>query len=56
MITTTGQASEEDVKLRQAKAMADPEVQNILMDPIMRQVRPALAWVWISQRAKPCVS
>jgi len=26
------------VKERQAKAMADPEVQNILMDPIMRQV------------------
>lgn len=27
------------MKERHAKAMADPEVQNILMDPIMRQVR-----------------
>lgn len=34
-----GEASEEELKERQAKAMADPEVQNILMDPIMRQVR-----------------
>lgn len=33
-----GEGSEEEVKERQAKAMADPEVQNILMDPIMRQV------------------
>lgn len=34
----TGEASEEELKERQAKAMADPDVQNILMDPIMRQV------------------
>ena len=33
-----GESSEEDVKQRQAKAMADPEIQNILTDPIMRQV------------------
>lgn len=35
---TTGQASQEEVKERQAKAMADPEVQRILTDPVMRQV------------------
>jgi hypothetical protein len=34
----SGEASEEELKERQAKAMADPDVQNILMDPIMRQV------------------
>eukprot|EP00879_Flechtneria_rotunda_P009158 GHRR01009588.1.p1 GENE.GHRR01009588.1~~GHRR01009588.1.p1 ORF type:complete len:493 (+),score=199.13 GHRR01009588.1:1014-2492(+) len=33
-----GEASEEELKERQARAMADPEVQNILMDPVMRQV------------------
>jgi stress-induced-phosphoprotein 1 len=33
-----GDATEEEIKDRQARAMADPEVQNILMDPIMRQV------------------
>ena len=33
-----GEASEDEVKERQAKAMADPEVQSILMDPVMRQV------------------
>ncbi len=33
-----GEGSEEERKERQAKAMADPEVQGILMDPIMRQV------------------
>eukprot|EP00884_Botryococcus_braunii_P003465 jgi/Botrbrau1/13119/Bobra.0187s0076.1 len=33
-----GEASEEELKQRQAKAMADPEIQNILTDPIMRQV------------------
>lgn len=33
-----GDASEEEIKDRQARAMADPDVQNILMDPIMRQV------------------
>lgn len=38
-----GEASEEELKERQAKAMADPEVQNILMDPIMRQVMAASA-------------
>jgi len=33
-----GDASEEDLQERQAKAMADPEVQSILSDPVMRQV------------------
>ena len=33
-----GDASEEEMKERQAKGMADPEVQSILSDPIMRQV------------------
>lgn len=33
-----GEGTEEELKERQAKAMADPDVQNILMDPIMRQV------------------
>ncbi|KAJ4956088.1 hypothetical protein NE237_012871 [Protea cynaroides] len=33
-----GDISPEDLKERQAKAMHDPEVQNILSDPIMRQV------------------
>ena len=33
-----GDVSEEDLKARQAKAMADPEIQGILSDPIMRQV------------------
>lgn len=35
----TGQASEEDVKQRRARAMQDPEVQRILTDPVMQQVR-----------------
>jgi hypothetical protein len=34
----TGQASAEEVKERQARAMSDPEIQNILKDPIMQQV------------------
>ena len=33
-----GEGSEEDIKARQARGMQDPEVQNILTDPIMRQV------------------
>eukprot|EP00878_Enallax_costatus_P025972 GHUV01027837.1.p2 GENE.GHUV01027837.1~~GHUV01027837.1.p2 ORF type:complete len:110 (+),score=38.51 GHUV01027837.1:600-929(+) len=33
-----GDATEDELKERQAKGMADPEVQNILMDPVMRQV------------------
>jgi len=33
-----GQASDEDVKQRQARAMQDPEVQRIMTDPVMRQV------------------
>ncbi|XP_042503794.1 hsp70-Hsp90 organizing protein 3-like [Macadamia integrifolia] len=33
-----GDISPEDLKERQAKAMQDPEIQNILSDPIMRQV------------------
>ncbi|KAL6979701.1 Hsp70-Hsp90 organizing protein 2 [Sarracenia purpurea var. burkii] len=33
-----GDISPEDLKERQAKAMQDPEIQNILTDPVMRQV------------------
>ncbi|GAB2244852.1 hypothetical protein Droror1_Dr00000345 [Drosera rotundifolia] len=33
-----GDLSPEELKERQAKAMQDPEIQNILTDPIMRQV------------------
>eukprot|EP00891_Asterochloris_glomerata_P001859 jgi/Astpho2/1859/Aster-00384 len=33
-----GDASEEELEQRRAKAMQDPEVQNILTDPVMRQV------------------
>ncbi|XP_058104591.1 hsp70-Hsp90 organizing protein 3-like [Magnolia sinica] len=36
--TNRGDISPEDLKERQAKAMHDPEIQNILSDPIMRQV------------------
>ncbi|KAF5184837.1 Hsp70-hsp90 organizing protein [Thalictrum thalictroides] len=36
--TNRGDISAEDLKERQAKAMHDPEVQNILSDPVMRQV------------------
>eukprot|EP00892_Ulva_mutabilis_P000963 jgi/Ulvmu1/10868/UM007_0042.1 len=34
----TGMASEDEIKERQAKAMADPEIQNIMIDPVMQQV------------------
>lgn len=34
----SGMASEEEMKEHQAKAMNDPDVQNILSDPVMRQV------------------
>ena len=33
-----GQVSEEELKERQERAMADPEIQMILTDPVMRQV------------------
>ncbi|KAK8963974.1 Heat shock protein STI [Platanthera guangdongensis] len=36
--TNRGDISPEELKERQAKGMQDPEVQNILSDPIMRQV------------------
>ncbi|KAJ6827587.1 hsp70-Hsp90 organizing protein 2-like [Iris pallida] len=36
--TNRGEISPEDLKERQGKAMQDPEIQNILSDPIMRQV------------------
>nr|QBS00795.1 HSP70 [Agave sisalana] len=36
--TNRGEFSPEELKERQAKAMQDPEIQNILSDPIMRQV------------------
>lgn len=34
----SGKASQDEIKERQAHAMADPEVQNILRDPIMQNV------------------
>jgi stress-induced-phosphoprotein 1 len=37
-VSAAGDATEEEIKDRQARGMADPDVQNILMDPIMRQV------------------
>ena len=33
-----GDASEEEIKERQARALEDPEIQAILQDPVMRQV------------------
>ncbi|TVU15056.1 hypothetical protein EJB05_38558 [Eragrostis curvula] len=33
-----GELSQEELKERQARAMQDPEIQNILKDPIMQQV------------------
>lgn len=36
--TSRGDVTPEELKERQAKAMADPEIQNILQDPVMRQV------------------
>uniref|UniRef100_A0A7R9XLY5 STI1 domain-containing protein n=1 Tax=Polyblepharides amylifera TaxID=1486889 RepID=A0A7R9XLY5_9CHLO len=33
-----GELSEEEMKARQEKGMADPEIQTILSDPVMRQV------------------
>lgn len=33
-----GDASEEELKERREKAMTDPEIQNILTDPVMSQV------------------
>ncbi|XP_062185217.1 hsp70-Hsp90 organizing protein-like [Phragmites australis] len=33
-----GELSQEELKERQSKAMQDPEIQNILKDPIMQQV------------------
>ncbi|CAD5196981.1 unnamed protein product [Musa acuminata subsp. malaccensis] len=36
--TNRGEISPEELKERQAKAMHDPEIQNILTDPVMRQV------------------
>lgn len=35
----SGDIAPEELKERQAKAMADPEIQAILTDPVMRQVR-----------------
>jgi|TARA_B110000977_G_scaffold17539_2_gene21294 stress-induced-phosphoprotein 1 len=34
----TGQVDEEEMKQRQSRAMQDPDIQNILQDPVMRQV------------------
>ena len=33
-----GKLTPEELKERQGKAMQDPEIQNILTDPVMRQV------------------
>ena len=33
-----GEIDEGELKERQARGMADPEVQSILSDPVMRQV------------------
>eukprot|EP00198_Chlamydomonas_reinhardtii_P002533 XP_001691869.1 HSP70-HSP90 organizing protein [Chlamydomonas reinhardtii] len=34
----SGQASAEEVKERQARSLSDPDIQNILKDPVMQQV------------------
>ncbi len=34
----SGDASEEELAQRRARAMSDPEIQNIMTDPVMRQV------------------
>jgi stress-induced-phosphoprotein 1 len=34
----SGSASEEEMAERRARASADPEVQQILMDPVIKQV------------------
>eukprot|EP00244_Chara_vulgaris_P001184 TRINITY_DN11859_c1_g1_i2.p1 TRINITY_DN11859_c1_g1~~TRINITY_DN11859_c1_g1_i2.p1 ORF type:complete len:379 (+),score=99.31 TRINITY_DN11859_c1_g1_i2:2-1138(+) len=36
--TNRGEVTPEEMKERQAKAMSDPEIQQILTDPVMRQV------------------
>jgi hypothetical protein len=33
-----GEVSEEELKMRREKALADPAIQNILKDPVMGQV------------------
>ena len=33
-----GMASEEEIQERQQRAMADPDIQNIMTDPVMQQV------------------
>lgn len=38
-----GEVSEAELKERQAKAMADPEIQSILTDPIVRNVSAGYA-------------
>jgi len=35
---STGQLSDDELKARQERAMANPEIQQILSDPVMRQV------------------
>jgi stress-induced-phosphoprotein 1 len=41
-----GDLTPEELKERQAKAMQDPEVQNILSDPVMRQVKAVASIVF----------
>lgn len=43
-----GDLTPEELKERQAKAMQDPEVQNILSDPVMRQVKAVARIVILS--------
>jgi hypothetical protein len=38
MQLTRGEGTEEELAMRREKALADPEIQNIMTDPIMRQV------------------
>jgi stress-induced-phosphoprotein 1 len=37
---STGQVDEKEMAERQQRAMADPEIQGILSDPVMRQGAP----------------
>ena len=50
MQITTGDVSEEELAARREKAMADPQIQNILTDPVMRQVRlHVLNWLTLQR-------
>ncbi len=54
MQINTGDVSEEELAARREKAMADPQIQNILTDPVMRQVSfHVLEWLTL-QWVGPC--